>query len=364
MKKSFNKGFVLAETIIISVVIITALIVVYIQFITLNNSYNRSFKYNSVDDLYAVNNVVKFIESESLNTIINKLDSNYIDLSSCSADYFKEYNYCKTLLEYLDIKTVIFTYEDVTELKNELSQNNTLSEGMYTFIKTISTNKNNKYRLIVEFNNDRYATLKLGSFLVSNLSNECAKEGNTCSINQIKTGVSMNVSVSDNESYSFNVINDDCTNLTLIMNDSFEDDVIWNTNPTNLLEYLDAKVSNWYNVLDITYSLSGTNSNSYNNCISYDNCSDNTYSVPTKNSKARLPMVQELVSLGCTNLAGSCPSWLGNNLNSSNNIGYWTSTTNGSNKWYISYDNRLNTTSDSNNIKIRPIIMINKKVLD
>lgn len=363
MKKSLNKGFVMAETIMVSIVIVTALVIIYTQFISLNNSYNRTFKYNNIDDLYAVNNIKEFIENDSLNTIVNKLDSNYLDLTSCSTEYFKEYNYCKTLLEYLDIKTLIFTYEDVNNLKTELKQNNIFSEGLKSFIKTISTTKNNKYRLIVEFNNDRYATLKIGSFIVSNVTNECVKEGNTCSLSQIKTGISMNISVSDTESYNFNVIKDNGTNLTLIMSDSFNDNINWNT--TNLLEYLDAKVSNWYNVLDITYSLEGTNSNNYNNCSSYNSCTNNSYNIKTQNSKARLPMLQDLTYLGCTNSAGSCPSWLGNGLNSSNNIGYWTSNTNGSNAWYISYDNRLNTTTtNTNNIKIRPVIMINKDIID
>lgn len=352
----------MAETIIVSVVIITALIIVYAQFVTLGNSYNKTFKYNNIDNLYAVNNIKKFIESDSLGEIINKLDTNYLDLTSCSTEFFKEYNYCKTLLEYLNVKRLIFTYEDVTNLKSELKQNNTLSEGMYTFIKTISSNKNNKYRLIVEFNDEQYATLKIGSLLVSNLNNECAKENNICDLDDIKSGIFLDLSVNDNESYKFNLIKDDGNNLTLIMSNSFDDNATWNIN--NLLEYLDAKTSNWYNVLDITYSLEGTDSNNYNDCDNYNNCVSNSYNYNVKNSKARLPMVQDLIILGCTNVAGSCPGWLGDEL-SSNNFGYWTSNTNGNNIWYVSYDNRLNiTSSNTDNIKIRPVIMISKGIID
>lgn len=371
MKKSFKKGFVMAETIVVSIVVLTALVIIYTQFISINNSYYRSFRYNTIDDLFAVNNVKEFIEKDSLNNIVSNMkDKNYLDLTSCSTQYFKEYNYCKTLLEYLNIKTLLFTYEDVTNLKNELKQNNLLSEGLRSFVKTISANKNNKYRLIVEFNDDRYATLKIGSFIVSNLSNECVKEGNTCTIETIKSGVFMDVAVNDNETYRFNVIKDDGSKLTLIMNDNFSDNIYWDSNsntsgPNNLLNYLDARVKNWDNVLDITYNLNGNNSDNYNGCSSYNACEDNIYNISTKNSKARLPMLQDLTNLGCSQIAGSCPSWLGNNLNTSDSVGYWTSTANSSNVWIISYDNRLNTTSvNTDNIKIRPVIIINKNVID
>jgi len=367
MKKSLKRGFVMAEMIIVSIVVITALVIIYTQFITVNNGYYRSFNYNSVDDLYALNNVKEFVLEDNFDTIVSSLYGNvYVDLTTCSSTYFMEYNYCETLLDTLNITSLIITYEDVTNLKNELKNNNTLTEGMHAFIKTISSDKNNKYRLIAEFDDGRYATLKLGSFIVSNVSNECVKEGNTCSLSLIKSGVSMDVSVSDTETYKFNVIKDDGDVLTLIMNDYFTDNIYWansvNTNgPTNLIDYMNAKTSSWNNVSDLAYTLNGTNSSNYTGCSSYNSCDSNTYTMSTINSKVRLPMVQDLVDLGCTTTAGSCPSWLGNGLSSSNVIGFWTSSANVNNVWYVSYDNRLNTGSvTTGNVRIKPIIVLDK----
>ena len=52
-----------------------------------------------------------------------------------------------------------------------------------------SNDKNDKYRLIAQFDDSRYATLKIGSFIVSNFSNECVKSGNVCNLDLIKQGM-------------------------------------------------------------------------------------------------------------------------------------------------------------------------------
>lgn len=363
MKKSLKRGFVMAETIIVSIVVLTALIILYTQFISINNSYYRSFRYNTVDDLYAVNNIKEFILNQGIENITNSLDSDkYIDLTNCSTSYFKEFAYCENLLKILDVKTLLFTYEDVSGIKDTLISDNPYSEGLFSFIKTISSDKNNKYRLIVEFNNDRYATLKIGEFFVSNISNECAKINNMCTDSQIKSGISMDVSVSKDETYTFNVIKDDGDNLTLIMNDVFEDSITWNNDPSNILDYLDAKTNGWDNVLDITYTLNGTNSSNFTGCTNYNTCTENIYTLSTKNSKSRLITIQELVNLGCTNTSNSCPSWLISGLSeSSNKNGFWTSTANNNQAWIVTADSNVSSVNlNTDNIKIKPIIMIRK----
>lgn len=363
MKKSNKKGFILAEVIVISIVVISALIVIYTQFINVNNGYYRSFRYNTVDDLYAVNNIRSFIENDNYEGIIDILyGKNYLDLSDCSYNYFTEYNYCKKLLDTLNVKTLIFTYEDVSNLKNELKQENTLSEGMRAFIKTISSTKNNKYRIIVEFEDDRYATLKLGSFIVSNISDDCVKEGNICSIDKIKAQVSLNVAVNNVETYKFNVLADDGKKLTLIMNDYLDNSIYWNNSsvtlgPANILDYLLAETKDWNNILDIIDS-------SYNGCDTYNNCDYNVYSLQMSNSKTRLPMLQDLTNLGCTQTAGSCPSWLSSGLSVNGITGFWTSSTTNTNPWILNYDNRLNTTPiNTNKINIKPVIIIDKSAI-
>ena len=257
----------------------------------------------------------------------------------------------------MKVKTLLFAYEDVSELKKSLNSIN-LSEGMKSFVKTINSNKNNKYRIIVEFEDDRYATLKVGNFLISNISNECVKYGSTCSLDEIKSQVSLTIAVNDEESYKFNVLDDNGEKLTLIMDDYLSSNVKWgsslNSGPISALEYLEAETKDWINVSDIAYTLNN------NSCNTYSDCNSNVYSLSTRNAKARLPKLQELVALGCTETSGSCPLWLSNGLDGSNITDFWTSSTSSNNAWTLSFENKLKETSIDSNLRIKPVIVIDK----
>lgn len=160
MKKSYKKGFILAETIAVSTVVIAALIIIYTQFISINNSYYRSFKYNSVNNLYSVDNIVSFLRTEDLSKLNDILeDEDYIDITSCSYEYFIEYPYCERLFEALKVKTVIYINDDINSIENKIKNNADYSQGLKTFVKSINYKQTTKHRLLVEFEDDTYATL-------------------------------------------------------------------------------------------------------------------------------------------------------------------------------------------------------------
>lgn len=158
MKKNNKKGFMLAETIVISVVVLGALIFIYTQFMTVNKSYQNSFHYNTVDKLYATKNIVEYIKTDGLYLLMSSLTDEYIDITDCSSAYFVEGNYCENLLHNLHAKTVLFTKEDITDLKKV--SNLPFSEGLKRYIKTMSFDKEDRYRIIVEFEDNTYASLK------------------------------------------------------------------------------------------------------------------------------------------------------------------------------------------------------------
>ena len=166
MKKSNKKGFILAETIAVSVVIMTALVIIYTQFMTISKSYARTFTYNSVNNMYLVNNVKEYIKDDGFDKLIEELDNKlYIDITSCPTSYFINYIYCRSLVENSNIKQIIFTKQNLEELENNLDDG--LSEKMKQFIKSINYDEANNHRLIVEFNDETYATL-----VVSNIKEE------------------------------------------------------------------------------------------------------------------------------------------------------------------------------------------------
>ena len=165
MKKINNKGFIFAETVVVSTIVLIALVSLYTQFNSINNSYRRAFKYNTVDKLYAAYNLKTFISENRTNYIIEILNNGsvYTDITSCSADYFTEYMYCEMLIDTLNIKKAIFTKEDLSTLKSDLNNNNVFTENMKDFIKYIKSDNSGKYRVIIEFNDDTFATLKINS---------------------------------------------------------------------------------------------------------------------------------------------------------------------------------------------------------
>ena len=52
MKKLNKKGFMLTETLIVATMLITILLVMYVQFKTVIRSYQQSFKYNTINNSF------------------------------------------------------------------------------------------------------------------------------------------------------------------------------------------------------------------------------------------------------------------------------------------------------------------------
>ena len=164
MKKN-NKGFLLAEVITVSVVTIVALVIIYAQFVTVDNSYYKSFKYNNVDKLFLANQLKQFINGDNASELYSDIENiSYADITNCDA-YFIERTYCRNLINAIDAKQVLVTKLDTSSILDKLKKNKIVSSDMYTFI---SNNKSleNGYRLIIEFNDNTYATLKLGSSVI------------------------------------------------------------------------------------------------------------------------------------------------------------------------------------------------------
>lgn len=83
MKKN---GFMLAEVLIVSTLLIGTMTFMYVQLRTLTTNYNKSFKYNTVDGLYGARIIKDFLVNEpnyssfNTTTFIEKNKINRIDL--------------------------------------------------------------------------------------------------------------------------------------------------------------------------------------------------------------------------------------------------------------------------------------------
>lgn len=163
MKKIKNQGFMLAETLIVSTVVMSVLIIIYVQFRNINKNYGTTFNYNTVNALYNVKNISNYILTENFSQFLTvKGDAIYLDITDCNSGYYNEKYYCEALYETLNVKKILLTDEDTTKLRTEVNTIDDFSEELKSFINYISPSKIlNKYRLIVEFNDNTFATLQI-----------------------------------------------------------------------------------------------------------------------------------------------------------------------------------------------------------
>lgn len=145
MKKTSNHGFVLLETLIVTVFISGVLIFLFSQFVSLNRNYDESYKYNSVEDIYALYNIINYIKNDT--DFYNKIrvtDNEYTNITDCSLA--TNTNFCIKLFKYEDVENIIVT-------KNNFNKDYMLDldEDLKTFIDKIHPKGKEKCRLIVKF---------------------------------------------------------------------------------------------------------------------------------------------------------------------------------------------------------------------
>ncbi|MDD3392801.1 MAG: hypothetical protein PHE54_04605 [Bacilli bacterium] len=165
MKKVQKNGFMLAETLIVSVFVLTTLVVIYAQFRMINSSYSYTFKYNTVNNIYLTDELRSYLNEDITSDLLNDLESvdeKFIEISYCQSKYINNTNYCNNLFDILEINQVLITKDDLTNLKEALKTTRYLDEKMISFIDTIKYDGlDNTYRIIVSYQDGTYASLRL-----------------------------------------------------------------------------------------------------------------------------------------------------------------------------------------------------------
>lgn len=177
MKKMDNKGFSLVELLVVTIFVAGVLIFLFIQFSNLESSYQDSFKYNSVEGLYALEDVKEYIESDTdayeiIKTRLN--NEKYFDIKDCSI--FTDQSYCEELFDFLKIKNIIlivslndygwiFEPQDSDNVDTSIEYYTGLygfNEEFKEFIKKINKKGKEPYRIVASFTNSTYATVRFG----------------------------------------------------------------------------------------------------------------------------------------------------------------------------------------------------------
>ena len=181
-----NKGFMLAEAVITSTIVLTTLIGLYTTFSRLYNLYNIRTTYFDIDGVYAIKGMIdNLIDNNKMNSTLQQVNTNnYSQLISkkvCSSANTNT-NYCNSLQKLYNIENMyIIQYkkDKVTNLKNQ-DINQTFKDYLdyisnyYSFVDSnaddTTDNKVNvddgyKYLFVVEYKNGEdyyYSSLGLG----------------------------------------------------------------------------------------------------------------------------------------------------------------------------------------------------------
>lgn len=170
MKKLGKKGFMLTETLIVSTMLITILIILYVQFKNVTRSFYASFTYNTVGSSYNLYNAKLYIEQSDYSLIAEKLKTNtYIDLTDCPGSYFTNTDYCETLFTKLGVTKIIMTNENL----HSLIEDNDFDGDFNDFLNSIDYESTDGYRLIGSFKDGTYASIRIlngdkFNFVISN----------------------------------------------------------------------------------------------------------------------------------------------------------------------------------------------------
>lgn len=162
MKKDKQRGFLLAESLIVSTFVLGVLVFMYIQIRSVMNGFDRSFSYNTVPGIYVSNEISKFMKNVNYDVLTTAVDNNgYVVLTSSPSSYYRDYlTIWNGMIKSANVKTIILSKADLSVLVNSLNSN--FSDRFSEYIKTFSTDEITAgYRLFIEYNNDTYSSIKI-----------------------------------------------------------------------------------------------------------------------------------------------------------------------------------------------------------
>ena len=157
-----TKGFMLVETLMVSLTISGILIYMYAQFSTINNSYQRLYQYNTADSVYRVGALKEFLLTYNKGTesIYSSLSARKITCTNIISSSGANRNYCNKIVEEAEIGTIILTVDNFNKstVLNLFSSTSDDYVKLDKYLNAISKGTSDKYRLIVLFNDGTIAT--------------------------------------------------------------------------------------------------------------------------------------------------------------------------------------------------------------
>lgn len=157
MNKMNNKGFLLAESLIVSTFVLTVLIYLFAQFKNLMIEYKKSYIYNSVEDIYNLGSVASFLTKNKI--IIEKSQKIYEKGYCTNIIPSNLKKTCTNLGESINADYILFTDSNMEDIKNN---ENNYNQDIIDFVRKVSVKKTQgKGRLVAKFKNGKFATIAI-----------------------------------------------------------------------------------------------------------------------------------------------------------------------------------------------------------
>ncbi|MDD4036708.1 MAG: LamG domain-containing protein [Bacilli bacterium] len=167
MRGMDKKGFILTETLVVSVVLLVSFTFVFTQFLTIFASYKLFENYKDVDALYTSINIERFITQDNTENLTNRLEVNklggkpYYEFTNCQEDVFVFFNQCLTIINESHVARAFIVDYDLSNLV-EFNYDNDFSYELKKYIEFLNKEKEvnliGDYRIIIEMDNGNFAS--------------------------------------------------------------------------------------------------------------------------------------------------------------------------------------------------------------
>lgn len=148
-----KKGFALLETLIVITFLVVSLLLLYGTFSNMLSNSKKNILYDNASNIYKAYYVKEYLSLGSLPNIetndIKEITCNEVNISGCT-----------TLLNELEITKLYIANINLKDYNKEKYTSN-----LNNYLDTLSNKSNNKYRLILEFNNEdilAFASIEIG----------------------------------------------------------------------------------------------------------------------------------------------------------------------------------------------------------
>ena len=147
-----KKGFVLTETLVVTVFLIAIFTFVYVSIVPLFGKYEEmAYREADIDIVYKLYSIRKMIANDSNKAIITADPFKRITCEDLSDTPF-----CNKLMEYLELNSYILVYAD--NINNRLSNFSALNDEMY---KYVSKYKDFNGKVLVLFDQNKHTIVHL-----------------------------------------------------------------------------------------------------------------------------------------------------------------------------------------------------------